>query len=155
MSQVTNTTTGIISTNNGNTPWNRTPGKPGVGSGNTAGTHSAFSSAPSAVPWSTTNRGDIDLIQKRDQIEDSIDKKTQSIRSLVSYANSKNSDNSSTANTAAVVANTTATGQMWPPPVFDSPRLTDRNVGGFLSQESTSSTDNQVRLCYFSLTCHL
>ncbi|CAH8865563.1 unnamed protein product [Trichobilharzia szidati] len=147
MSQVTNTTTGIINTNNGNTPWNRTPGKPGVGSGNTAGTHSAFSSAPSAVPWSTTNRGDIDLIQERDQIEDSVDKKTQSIRSLVSYANSKNSDNSSTnTNTAAAVANTTATGntgQMWPPPVFDSPRLTDRNVGGFLSQESSSSTDNQ------------
>ncbi|CAI2732617.1 unnamed protein product [Schistosoma spindalis] len=69
MSQVTNTTTGISNNNNSNnTPWNRTPGKPGIGTGGTVSSYPTFST-PSNIPWSTTRNDAIDLIQGRGQIE--------------------------------------------------------------------------------------
>ncbi|CAH8614967.1 unnamed protein product [Schistosoma curassoni] len=69
MSQVTNTTTGISNNNNSNnTPWNRTPGKPGIGTGGTVNSYPTFST-PSNIPWSTTRNDAVDLIQGRGQIE--------------------------------------------------------------------------------------
>ncbi|CAH8592591.1 unnamed protein product [Heterobilharzia americana] len=120
--------------------WYQTPGKPGVGTGGTTGSYPTFST-PSTVPWSAT-RNDVDLIQERGQTEDSGDK-TQSFRALASYANSKNSD-------TTVIC---TTGQMWPPPIFDSSRLSERSVGGYISQESSSyatTTDNQWGTTPFS-----
>uniref|UniRef100_A0A3Q0KL69 Cell wall protein Awa1p-like n=2 Tax=Schistosoma mansoni TaxID=6183 RepID=A0A3Q0KL69_SCHMA len=68
MSQVTNTTTGISNNNSNNTPWNRTPGKPGIGTGGTVSSYPTFST-PSNIPWSTTRNDAVDLIQGRGQIE--------------------------------------------------------------------------------------
>ncbi|KAH8873442.1 cell wall Awa1p-like [Schistosoma japonicum] len=139
MSQAPNTTTSV-SNNNSNTPWNRTPGKPGI-STVVASSYPTFS-APSIAPWSANRNDAIDLLHERVPTEDTIEK-SQPIRSLVSYANNpKNSDTSTTI----------TTGQMWPlPAIFDSSRPSDRNAvgGGFLPQES-STTDNQWGTTPFS-----
>ncbi|VDP65172.1 unnamed protein product [Schistosoma curassoni] len=138
MSQVTNTTTGISNNNNSNnTPWNRTPGKPGIGTGGTVNSYPTFST-PSNIPWSTTRNDAVDLIQGRGQIEDTINK-IPTIHSLMSYDNNpKNSD--TTITTGGGV------GQMWPlPAIFDSSRNSDRNaVGGGVGEWATTPFSGQT-----------
>ncbi|CAH8548137.1 unnamed protein product [Schistosoma turkestanicum] len=135
MSQVTNTTTGI-SNNNNNTPWNRTPGKPGIGTGSVvvgggtvvSSSYPTLSTTSSIIPsWSSTSRNDPGDLMLQDG-------------GLISME-------------GGGAVGSSSVGQMWPiPGIFDANQPSDRNmivgsggVGGggeFLPQES-SLTDNQ------------